>query len=28
MIFPRYKLDPIPIPGRFKELIGFQPQEY
>jgi predicted PhzF superfamily epimerase YddE/YHI9 len=28
MVFPRYKLDPIPIPGRIKELIGFQPQEY
>lgn len=28
MVFPRYKLDPIPIPGRLKELIGFQPQEY
>jgi len=27
MIFPRYRLDPIPIPGRFKALIGFQPQE-
>jgi predicted PhzF superfamily epimerase YddE/YHI9 len=28
MVFPRYKLDPILTPGRFKELIGFQPQEY
>ncbi len=28
MVFPRYKLDPLPIPDHFKALTGFQPEEY